>query len=263
MEADEQGTMAALEAARGIFKEQIEENHGHVINMAGDSVLALFDTAAGAVTAALGAQQRLDAASSGVPDDKRLRFRIGVHLGDVMQNADGDVHGDGVNIAARLQSLAVAGGVVVSDAVRGAVKSRIAAKFDNLGAQRVKNIADPVHAFAVVAPTAAHFGSPQRMSRPTRRVAWIACVAILTVVGLALAWKYFAPVSTPTATATMQPPAVAVGGKPSIAVLPFDNMSGDADKAYFADGMTEDLITDLSKVGGLVVIARNSTFQYK
>src|SRR5262252_8436094 len=101
MEADERATMAALDAARSVFKAQIEANHGQVINMAGDSVLALFDTAAGAVSAALGVQSALVASSGGIPENKRLRFRIGVHLGDVIESAEGDVHGDGVNIAAR------------------------------------------------------------------------------------------------------------------------------------------------------------------
>jgi adenylate cyclase len=179
MEVDERATMAALDAARSVFKAQIEANHGRVINMAGDSVLALFDTAAGAVTAALEAQERLDAASAGTPENMRLRFRVGVHLGDVIENADGDVHGDGVNIAARLQSIAVPGGVAVSDAVRGAVKSRVAAKFENMGAQRVKNIADPVHAFAVVAAARSDTASGQRPSHLTRRAAWLVGVAVL------------------------------------------------------------------------------------
>jgi TolB-like protein/class 3 adenylate cyclase len=261
MEADEHATMAALDAARGIFKAEIESNHGQVINMAGDSVLALFDTAAGAVTAALAVQRTLDATSSDIPESKQLRFRIGVHLGDVIENADGDVHGDGVNIAARLQAIAKPGGVVVSEAVRGAVKSRVAARFENLGAQTVKNIADPVRAFAMVTPDAE--GRPSLRAAPSRRMVWIAAICALLALAVVGAWKYLAPsagVSVPQPVAT---PAAVSGGKPSIAVLPFDNMSGDADKAYFADGMTEDLITDLSKVGGLVVIARNSTFQYK
>jgi TolB-like protein/class 3 adenylate cyclase len=262
MEADEHATMAALDAARGIFKAQIESNHGQVINMAGDSVLALFDTAAGAVTAALAVQRALQATSRDTAEDRRLRFRIGVHLGDVIENADGDVHGDGVNIAARLQAIAKPGGVVVSEAVRGAVKSRVAASFENLGAQTVKNIADPVRAFAMGTSDAE--GRPSPRAARSRKTVWVTALVAVLALLLAGAWKYLVPVAEvaaprPVATAAVAP----TGGKPSIAVLPFDNMSGDADKAYFADGMTEDLITDLSKVGGLVVIARNSTFQYK
>jgi TolB-like protein/class 3 adenylate cyclase/Tfp pilus assembly protein PilF len=262
MEADERATMAALDAARSVFKAQIEANHGQVINMAGDSVLALFDTAAGAVSAALGAQSALVASSVGTPEHKQLRFRIGVHLGDVIESAEGDVHGDGVNIAARLQAIAKPGGVVVSEAVRGAVKTRVAARFENLGAQTVKNIADPVHAFSVTVSGDAAV-RPGIRAVPSRRIAWVASVAALAAVALVAGWKYLVP-ANPVSTPQMMTASVATpGSKPSIAVLPFDNMSGDADKAYFADGMTEDLITDLSKVGGLVVIARNSTFQYK
>ena len=265
MEADERATVEALDAAHGVFKAEIESNHGRVINMPGDSVLALFETAAGAVTAALAVQGALEASSRGIPENKRLRFRIGVHLGDVIESAEGDVHGNGVNIAARLQAIATPGGVVVSEAVRGAVKSRVAARFENLGAHTVKNIADPVHAFAVVPPVDASTGQASR-SGPSRRIAWLSglgIVSALVVVVVIVAWRYFAPAPVIAVPEPSKAPVTAPVGKPSIAVLPFDNMSGDEDKAYFADGITEDLITDLSKVGGLVVIARNSTFQYK
>ncbi|MFN2644215.1 MAG: adenylate/guanylate cyclase domain-containing protein [Burkholderiales bacterium] len=141
MARDEHATVAALEAARGVFRAEIERNAGRVVDMAGDSVLALFDTASGAVTAALGAQQKLAAGA--------LRFRIGVHLGDVIEKSDGTIYGDGVNIAARLQALAAAGGVTVSDAVRGSVKQRVPATFDDQGEQQVKNIPDPVRAYRV------------------------------------------------------------------------------------------------------------------
>ena len=263
MESDERATLATLDDARATFRSEVEANQGRVINTAGDSVLAVFDTTAGAVNAALAIQHGLEASSRDQPEARRLRFRIGVHLGDVTEAADGDAHGDGVNIAARLQALAAPGGIVVSEAVRGAVKARVAARFDDLGAQAVKNIADPVRAFAVVDPAAPPTRAVPK-ARPTRRIAWFAAAAVVLVVAVAVAWRYIGSLVTdvPVTTATKAPATVA-SGKPSIAVLPFDNMSGDTDKAYFADGMTEDLITDLSKVGGLVVIARNSTFQYK
>ena len=121
MESDERATLAALDDARATFRSEVEANQGRVINTAGDSVLAVFDTAAGAVNAALAIQHGLEASSRDQPEARRLRFRIGVHLGDVTEAADGDAHGDGVNIAARLQALAAPGGIVVSEAVRGAV----------------------------------------------------------------------------------------------------------------------------------------------
>jgi len=260
MEADEGATVAALDAARATFRSEVESNHGRIVNMPGDSVLAIFEAAAGAVTAALVIQRRLDAASSDLPADRRLRFRIGVHLGDVIETESGEAHGDGVNIAARLQTLAAPGGIVVSESVRGVVKTRVAARFDDLGMQAVKNIGDPVRAFAMRDPDA----SPApRVSRRPAVVIGATVVVVLAAVAF-VAWRYLAAPAAPAAPPmTAQAGAARPAGKPSIAVLPFDNMSGDADKAYFADGMAEDLITDLSKVGGLVVIARNSTFQYK
>jgi len=271
MESDERTTVEAIEAARHVFRAEIEANQGRVINTAGDSILATFDTAAGAVNAALSVQRQLEASSLDLPEARRLRFRIGVHLGDVMERDGGDLHGDGVNIAARLQALADPGGVVVSDAVRGAVKARVAASFEDRGIQAIKNIAEPIRGFALRAeglPSPSESDAAARVSPAGRRTALYAAIGAIAVIAAALV-IWMRPWSTPTAsvpavaTEAGAPKASAPGVKPSIAVLPFDNMSGDADKAYFADGMTEDLITDLSKVAGLVVIARNSTFQYK
>src|SRR5262245_41352238 len=247
MEADERATAAALDAARAMFRSEIESHQGHVINMVGDSVLAFFETAAGAVTAAIGIQHALESAPAPAAD-RRLRFRIGVHLGDVVEKVDGDVYGDGVNIAARLQAMAPPGGVVVSEAVRGAVKSRIAAVFDDLGPQSVKNIADPIRAFAVSLPGAVPSPlSPSTAASPLRhwRYAVMAATAAIALAGAFVAWKQWLGASPDVAGAVAVKDAAPVpGGKPSIAVLPFDNMSGETDKAYFADGMTEDLITD-------------------
>jgi adenylate cyclase len=264
METDERTTVAALDAAREVFKSAIVSNQGHVVNMAGDSVLAVFDTAAGAVTAALAVQRTLEASSLEVPDARRMRVRLGVHLGDVIEKADGDLYGDGVNIAARLQALAEPGGIIISEAVRGAVKSRVAATFDDRGMQSVKNIADPVRTFSVRAegsPSPAAIVPP--LSRhPSRRVFWLAATGIVFLIGIGIAaWlrPWNAPVATTAQVPTPAATALSPPGKSSIAVLPFENMSGDPEQAYFADGITEDLITDLSKVSGLFVIARNST----
>jgi TolB-like protein/tetratricopeptide (TPR) repeat protein len=267
MEVDERMTVAALDAARGVFKAEIESNHGRVINMAGDSVLAVFDTAAGAVTAALAAQRELEQSSLDVPADRRMRFRIGVHLGDVIEKPDGDLYGDGVNIAARLQTLAEPGGIIVSEAVRGAVKSRVAAAFDDRGMQTVKNIADPIRAFSVrldgaPRPQMRAGAKPLRWLLRPAGLASAACVALLIVAAVLWLRSGNAPPTTASSPGTATP-ALSAPGKPSIAVLPFDNMSGETEQSYFADGITEDLITDLSKVSGLFVIARNSTFAYK
>jgi TolB-like protein/class 3 adenylate cyclase/tetratricopeptide (TPR) repeat protein len=253
MARDERATVAALDHARGIFRSEIDSRGGRVIDMAGDSVLALFDTANGALGAALAVQEVLDATAADVPDDQRMRFRIGIHLGDVMEKRDGTIYGDGVNIAARLQALAEPGGITVSEAVHGTVKNL--AVFQDLGEQSIKNIPGVVRAFAVR-------GSTRRGARPRlSRRAWLAVAAVAVIVAGAgvLTWERpWQHGGGPEAATALPLPA-----KPSIAVLPFDNIGGDPEQAYFADGMTDDLITDLSKVGGLFVISRNSTFVYK
>ena len=149
MAVNERATVAALDAARTVFRAQIEAHQGRVIDMAGDSVLAVFETATGAVAAALLIQRSLGIAAEATPRDRRMCFRIGVHLGDVIEKSDGTVYGDGVNVAARLEGLAEPGGITVSDAVRGVVSGRVHATFTDQGEQQLKNIATPIHAFAV------------------------------------------------------------------------------------------------------------------
>jgi adenylate cyclase len=222
MAADDRATVSALDAARVVFRKHIESNQGRVIDMAGDSVLAVFDTATGAVVAALAAQQEIEAACGDTAEDRRMRFRIGVHLGDVMEKTDGSVYGDGVNTAARLQGLAEPGAIMISDAVRGAVRGKVNATFIDRGEQSVKNIPEPVRAFKVAGPVLPAFTRLRSEQRPDLR-----------------------------------------SDRPSLAVLPFTNMSGDPEQEYFADGITEDIITDVSKVSGLFVIARNSSFVFK
>ena len=217
MALDENGTVAALDAARRTFRTHVESNRGRVIDMAGDSVLAVFDSATGAVSAAFAAQEALEAVARAVPEERRMQYRIGVHLGDVIEKSDGTIYGDGVNIAARLEHLAAPGGVAVSDAVHGAIRTRLALTFVNKGESEVKNLGS-LHWYEVRA------GSPVAEPRPrtvTRR------------------------------------------DRPSVAVLPFANMSGDAEQEYFADGISEDIITELSRFHSLFVIARNSSFTYR
>lgn len=261
MAADERATVLALDSARAVFRDHIESRHGRVIDMAGDSVLAVFETAAGAVEAALAIQLQLNASARALPEDRRMRFRIGLHLGDVTEKADGSVYGDGVNIAARLQQLAAPGGITVSQAIHAAVKNRVAAAFEDLGEQPVKNIPEPVRAFAVDFGESASRVSALRRLRWPRWMPWVAAVAAAIVFAGALWW------SAPSSPGASRPPvsttALTLPSKPSIAVLPFENMGGDPEQTYFADGMTEDLITDLSKIGELFVISRNSTFAYK
>ena len=224
MAADERATVAALDAARAVFRAQIESHRGRVIDMAGDSVLAVFETATGAVSAALAIQQQLESASVEVPDDRRMRFRIGVHLGDVIEKADGTVYGDGVNIAARLEGLAEPGGITVSESIRTRRQGQGRGQLRGPGR-----------------------AAGEEHRRPGARVPGRA--------------RRRAPRPTPTPAAARDD--LSLPDRPSIAVLPFTNMSGDPEQEYFVDGIVEDIITELSRFQRLFVIARNTSFTYK
>ena len=224
MAEDERATVAALDEARGVFRRFIESNQGRVVDMTGDSVLAIFDTATGAVSASMAIQSELGSAATAVPQSRQMRFRIGVHLGDVMEKADGTIYGDGVNIAARLESLADPGGTAVSAAVRAAQRNQPMSVFEDLGEHEVKNIVHPVHAYRVTTDDAAPGAGDAQ---------------------------------------TVRAPPLALPDKPSIAVLPFDNMSGDPEQEFFADGVSESITAVLSRIRSFFVIARNSAFRYK
>ena len=230
MALDAAATVASLDAARLVFRAQIETARGRVVDMAGDSVLAVFDTAIGAVAAALAIQAHINAAADAAPEDHRMRFRIGLHLGDLIEKADGSVYGDGVNIAARLEGLADPGGITISESVRAAVKGKVTASFEDRGEQTVKNILDPVRTYRL---------HEDGKTTPAPPSAALPVKAVPAVVDLSLP------------------------DKPSIAVLPFANMSGDPEQEYFTDGISEDIITELSRFESLFVIARNSSFSYK
>jgi class 3 adenylate cyclase len=244
MAADDQATVAALDAARAVFRAHIETNRGRVIDMAGDSVLAIFDTAAGAVITAIAVQRDLTVSINDEPLDRRMHFRIGVHLGDVIEKADGTVYGKGVNIAVRLERLALPGGVTISDAVLGAVRHRIPATFEDLGEQQVKNIIDPVRVFRVlqVRAQAGSAGSgaplaPARASRlrsfvglnPVRIGRGLAMVAVLAGVMAVALWSYRSGHLLWRIAPTAAPPAM------SVAVMPLAVPNGDATMAQRAE----------------------------
>ncbi|MBW9063358.1 tetratricopeptide repeat protein [Rhizobium herbae] len=218
--ADEDGTLAALKALRtDLIGPRIADHHGRVVKLMGDGLLAEFASVVEAVRAATEMQQAMAERNAAVPEEQRIEFRVGINLGDVAIDGE-DIHGDGVNVAARLEALAEPGGVYVSGAVYDQVRDRLETRFEDLGNQQVKNIDRPVRV-----------------------------------------WRWLRDGITPT-------PKTAQAGRPlpegpSIIVLPFNNMSRDADQEYFSDGITEDIITDLSKVSRLFVIARNSAFVYK
>jgi adenylate cyclase len=226
MGADEVSTLDALTARREILDGLIATNGGRIANTAGDSVLAEFGSAVDAVRCAIEAQDALAKANSTLPETRQIKFRIGVHVGDVMVRA-GDLFGDGVNIAARLQALARAGGLCISGVTYDQVRKILPVSFTDLGAQTVKNIEEPIRAYEVGA-------QGEAASSLLKAVSPIGVREPLTL-----------------------------PDKPSIAVLPFQNMSGDPEQEYFADGMVEEIITALSRNKQLFVIARNSSFTFK
>jgi adenylate cyclase len=217
MSHDEEGTLRRLKEHLGdLVEPRIAAHQGRIVKRTGDGLLVDFASAVEAVRCAIAMQSGMAERNRGAPEGSRIEFRVGINLGDVIIEGE-DIYGDGVNIAARLESLAEPGAIFVSRAVRDSVRDRLEVGLEDLGERPVKNIARPVRVFRIGRADSARPAAP--------------------------------------------PPPVP--DKPSIAVLPFANMSGDAEQEYFSDGMTEDLITDLSKVSGLFVIARNSSFTYK
>jgi len=224
MGVDEVGTLRALKAIRRELADPaIAAHHGRVVKTTGDGILIEFASVVDAVACAVAIQGGMVTRNEGVPEDKRIVFRIGINIGDIIID-EGDIHGDGVNVAARLEALAEPGGICVSRKVRDEVRDKLDVTFEEMGEQSLKNIARPV------------------------KVYWVTKGSL----GVEAA--------TPTAA---ERKALPLPDKPSIAVLPFQNMSGDPEQEYFADGMVEDITTALSRVRSLFVIARNSSFTYK
>lgn len=217
MERDERGTLERLKTYRkDLLEPLVSEHQGRIVKLTGDGMLCEFASVVNAVSSAMAIQQALAEHEAETPEEERIRFRIGVNLGDVVCEEDGDLYGDGVNIAVRLESIADPGAVVVSGTAYDHLQGKLDGGFTPLGDLRLKNIERPVRAYRVETDASASVAAP--------------------------------------------PPLPA---KPSIAVLPFTNMSGDPDQEYFADGLVEDIITGLSRVNSFFVIARNSSFTYK
>jgi TolB-like protein/class 3 adenylate cyclase len=252
---DEEGTHRILRAYLDAISQAIKHHNGEVVHYAGDAVLAEFATVVGALTCAVAVQRDLAARNASQPADRTVEFRIGINLGDIIIDRH-EIYGDGVNMAARLESLADPGGICISESVRGAVGRKLPLSYEFLGEQSVKNIAEPVRAYRVLLTPQAARAKPEVPKR--RLVATAAALVALVIVVVLVAWfKPWRPSEEPGST------ALPVTDEPSIAVLPFTNLSGDKEQEYFADGLSDDLITSLSKISGLLVIARNSTFAYK
>jgi adenylate cyclase len=225
MGTDEEGTLAALKAIRGELADpKIKEHRGRIVKTTGDGLLLEFASVVDAVRCAVEVQREMAERNADVPPDRRIELRMGINVGDIIRDGR-DIYGDGVNVAARLEALAEPGGICVSRVVRDQVRDKLAFSFEDLGEQQVKNIARPIRVHRIL------LGEAKGPSEST-------------AVG-----ESKAPLPLPD--------------KPSIAVLPFQNMSGDPEQEYFADGMVEEIITALSRIRWLFVIARNSSFTYK
>jgi adenylate cyclase len=226
MGEDEEGTLAALKAIRRELADpKIKEHHGRIVKTTGDGLLLEFASVVDAVRCAVEVQRELAERNADVPPDRRIELRMGINLGDIIKDGR-DIYGDGVNVAARLEALAEPGGICVSRVVRDQVRDKLAFSFEDMGEQQVKNITRPIRVHRIVLGEKSDH-SEMATSGPQQNL----------------------PLSLPD--------------KPSIAVLPFQNMSADPDQEYFADGMVEEIITALSRIRWLFVIARNSSFTYK
>jgi TolB-like protein/Flp pilus assembly protein TadD len=267
MATDEAATHARLKALRRDFIEPaIAAHHGRIVKLMGDGALVEFASVVDAVQCAALIQRGVAERNAGVSDDQRIEFRIGVNLGDVIIEGD-DIYGDGVNIAARLEGLAEPGGIVISGTAFDHAKNKAEAGFRFLGRQPVKNIPEPVRAYRVLLDPEA-VGSVVDDEVPATRVrrrwpALAAAAAALLVLAGGGFWLWNAYWRLPRVeAASVERMAFPLPDKPSIAVLPFENVSAEPGQDYFADGITEDIITELSKVSGLFVIAYNSTAPY-
>jgi TolB-like protein/class 3 adenylate cyclase len=225
MGEDEEGTLAALKAIRRELSDpKVKEHRGRIVETTGDGLLIEFASVVDAVRCAVEVQRAMAERNADVPPDRRIELRMGINLGDIIRDGR-DIYGDGVNVAARLEALAEPGGICVSRVVRDQVRDKLDFSFEDMGERQVKNIARPVRVHRVVLGERPSFCEPP-MRKSTK-------------------------------------PSLALPDKPSIAVLPFQNMSGDPEQEYFSDGMVEEIITALSHIRWLFVIARNSTFTYK
>ena len=266
MGEDEAGTHARLKALRKALVEPgIAAHHGHIVKLTGDGALVEFVSVVDAVVCAAEIQRAMAAHDQGVPDDQRIAFRLGINLGDVIFD-DGDIYGDGVNVAARLEGLAEPGGICVARNVYNQVKDKVGLAFEAMGEHRVKNIAEPVTVYRVLLdadPATVLAQKAKRAARASRRHGPLvaAALALLVLAGGA-AWYGGAP-RLFGGDGPAEAAALPLPDKPSIAVLPFDNLSREERFERLADGITEDIITDLSRFRDLFVIARNSTFVYK
>jgi TolB-like protein/class 3 adenylate cyclase len=261
---NEEATVRTLTSYREVLTTLIHQHNGKVVDSPGDNLLAEFVSVVDAVQCAVAVQKEIKSRNDELPENRRMQFRIGINLGDVIQQEE-RIYGDGVNIAARLEGLADPGGICISKTAFDQIETKLPYGYDFLGDQTVKNIAKPVGAYRVIMEprvTVAGKSVDKKSVALQRMPILVGAVAVLVLAVAAGIWQFY--VRRPSVEpASVEKMAYPLPDKPSIAVLPFTNMSDDSKQEYFADGITEDLITDLSQMSGLFVIARNSTFVYK
>jgi adenylate cyclase len=266
MGEDEEWTLRTLNTHKGLIRNLVGEHRGRIVGGAGDSILAEFASVVDAVECAVEIQQVLRAKNAILPETRKMDFRIGINLGDVIEEED-SIYGDGVNIAARLEGLADPGGICISGSAYEQIENKIPLHYDYLGEHEVKNIAKPIRVYRAVIEPEATSTKPSMVKKPAWKELskWaIGLIAIVVIASGVALYQFALRPSTPKIeVASKEKMAFPLPDKPSIAVLPFVNMSGDPKQEFFSDGITEDIITTLSKVPNLFVIARNSTFTYK
>jgi len=265
MGEDEKGTVRTLNEYKEVMTGLIQHHHGRVVDSTGDNLMAEFASVVDSVECSVEIQKELKTRNAELPENRRMEFRIGINLGDVIEEG-GRIYGDGVNIAARIESLSEAGSICISGTAFDQVKNKLNLGYKYLGEQTVKNILEPVRAYRVLMePEEAGkvIGEKKVKPRQWQRVAFSLGVILIVIVAAAVAYFNLRPSAPRVEVASKEKMAFPLPDKPSIAVLPFVNMSEDPKQDFFADGMTEEIITALSKGPNLFVIARNSTFTYK
>jgi len=264
MGEDEEATVRTLNAYKEVMTNLIQQYRGRVVVAPGDNLLAEFASVVDAVRCAVEIQKELKTRNAVLPENRRMEFRIGVNLGDVIEDGE-QILGDGVNIASRLESLSEAGGICISGTAFDQVKNKVNLGYKYLGEQTVKSILEPVRVYQILLEPettgkviSEKKSEPRRWQKPALALVGVVILLIAAVV----IWKYYTPPTPKMEIASKDKMAFPLPDKPSIAVLPFTNMSEDSKQEFFSDGMTEEIITILSKSPYLFVIAR-STFTYK
>ena len=265
MSENEEATVSTITAYREVLTTLIHQHNGKVLDSPGDNLLAEFVSVVDAVQCAVAVQKEIKARNDELPENRRMQFRIGINLGDVIQEEE-RIYGDGVNIAARLEGLSEPGGICISKTAFDHIESKLPYGYEFLGDQTVKNIAKPVAAYRVLMEPRITVAGEKEKAKTVpfwrRKTILVGSIALVVVIIVAVIWNfYFRP--PPMEVASVEKMAFPLPEKPSIAVLPFNNLSGDSAQDYIADGISENIISALSKISEMFVIASNSTFTYK